>query len=85
MNKEDLKSVPTSVYIATAAVVLQLIMGIVAAVWVVSQISGATSQLQGSIGTLTTSVERLSTTVGNLQSKQYDHEARIRVIESDKR
>ena len=80
MNQK-IKDISTGTWLSIATVLLQLIMGIVAAVWMVSQITGTSSQLQYSIHGLSGSVEKLNNTVTSIQAEQFEHAARIRVIE----
>ena len=69
------------VMIAAVTLGLQLLGGIAAGVWMVSQISATTGQLQASIGSLTGAVRDLNDTVTVLQVKQHEHDTRLHVLE----
>ena len=82
MNRQDKLSY--GVVVAAAALLLQFIGGIIAGVWIVSQISATTTQLQSSIGNLTHAVSDLNETVVTMRATQSNHDARLHVLELQK-
>ena len=64
-----------------AALVVEVLLAIVCAVWIVAAIKNQTNGLRQAIETLSKAAEKLEATVERIEKRQFDHELRLSLLE----
>ena len=73
-----------TIELAAAALFIETLIALCAAIWVVASIKGTTKALQASLDALTHSIDKLETTIDKIEEQQANHEVRLSLIEHKK-